>query len=302
MSAASQYILLLSIINAIGAWSVAFCIRGGLLSASHAAIAGAGGYAAGWTILHANNYFLAWLAGIGVGIVIALVLGLATVRIRGLLAAVATLVLGEALIASISGIQALGGNIGLTGLPLRVGLDQGIVALAVVIVLGMALHKTRLSIQLPLLANSRDVLASVGSQPTSSYMIMMAVSGAVAGIAGVLNAFSAGLVQPSDLAIDVSLTWLIYAVVGGAFSNIGPIVVALAMTEIELQGGLGEPAQLIVNGAVLIVVLVVRPGGLLSRHSTRLVDTGRRRGLRGAPPSGFSRARGLGRRSRAPTE
>jgi ABC-type branched-subunit amino acid transport system permease subunit len=117
----------------------------------------------------------------------------------------------------------------------------------------------------------------------------------------VLNAFSAGLVQPSDLAIDTSLTWLIYAVVGGAFSNIGPIVVALAMTEIELQSGLGEPAQLLINGAVLIVVLVVRPGGLLGRHSTRLVDT-RRRGLRGPPTSAFSRARWPGRRSRAPTE
>src|ERR1700689_3895274 len=114
----------------------------------------------------------------------------------------------------------------------------------------MVVYKTRLSIQLPLLANSRDVLASVGSRPTSSYLAMMAISGAAAGIAGVLNAFSAGLVQPSDLAIDTSLTWLIYAVVGGAFSNIGPIVVALAMTEIELQSGLGEPAQLLINGAV----------------------------------------------------
>jgi branched-chain amino acid transport system permease protein len=86
----------------------------------------------------------------------------------------------------------------------------------------------------------------------------------LAAAAGVMKAHLTRTISPGDYGFDQAVSILAYAVLGGTSTWVGPIIGAGVLTALpELLRQFREYRG-IVNGAVLLVVIVYLPGGLVN--------------------------------------
>lgn len=139
-------------------------------------------------------------------------------------------------------------------------------AIVVVGVYFLILQRTSLGAQVRAAAEMPDTTRLVGVKPDRVLMTVFAISGAIAGVVGILWFAKSGAVDPhSDL--DPTLKAFIAIVLGGLGSTRGAIIGGLALGAIEVimsvalpESALGyEPA--IVFG-IVIAILILRPGGI----------------------------------------
>jgi branched-chain amino acid transport system permease protein len=101
-----------------------------------------------------------------------------------------------------------------------------------------------------------------------------ATAGAVAGLYGVLWAYTVRLVGPADFGFTAAIDGLVTAMVGGTTVFVGPVVGSAFLTMVpEIQRALGVEAGWIrpfVAGLLLLVVILFLPGGLAGRIPRRL--------------------------------
>jgi neutral amino acid transport system permease protein len=137
------------------------------------------------------------------------------------------------------------------------------VGLTVIVLVGAALRSTSLGRQARALADSIQLAETTGIDTDRIVLVTWGVSGALAGLAGVLYALPAGSVNPN---IGFSLILSIFAavVVGGIGNAYGALAGGLLIGLVQEWSTLViEPQMKVAVGfAVLILVLLVRPQGL----------------------------------------
>lgn len=113
-------------------------------------------------------------------------------------------------------------------------------------------------------------------------ILTFGVSSAMAGLGGAVFALNNVRVNPSSFTIAVSIYFLIAVVVGGAASVIGPAIGAVAygvfidVLSPELPDRL-QPATPVILGALLIVLMLVAPGGIVGWWRTLVTKRAARR-------------------------
>lgn len=89
------------------------------------------------------------------------------------------------------------------------------------------------------------------------------LSGGLAGVAGALYALQSGLVTPSTLGFELSTLVLVWVLVGGRGTLIGPAAGAVGLTLFEtLLGGVFVFWWTLLLGLTIVAVVVVAPGGM----------------------------------------
>jgi urea ABC transporter permease protein UrtC len=94
--------------------------------------------------------------------------------------------------------------------------------------------------------------------------ILFTIGGAIAGLAGAFYASWAEIITPSLFSLAQSAEIIIWVIVGGVGTLIGPILGAMLLALIKI--GLGSQQtlnNLIVSGAILVLVVLLVPGGVL---------------------------------------
>jgi branched-chain amino acid transport system permease protein len=142
-----------------------------------------------------------------------------------------------------------------------------IVSAAVVVAIFYALlNRTAFGAQLRSAAELPDVTRLMGVKPDRVLAIAFAISGAIAGVVGLLWFAKVGALTPrSDL--DPTIKAFIALVLGGLGSARGAIIGGLGLGALEVGMSVALPdaalgySPAIVFGAV-ILVLILRPGGL----------------------------------------
>jgi ABC-type branched-subunit amino acid transport system permease subunit len=89
------------------------------------------------------------------------------------------------------------------------------------------------------------------------------LSGAIAGLAGGLFYIHEGIVSPAAVGVGASTLVLLWVVLGGRGTLIGPVVGAVAMPYLtaRLSGTLLD-SWLVVVGVILVAVILVIPAGI----------------------------------------
>lgn len=101
-------------------------------------------------------------------------------------------------------------------------------------------------------------------------LIAFTISGAIAGLAGGTFASIEGFVNPTTLGLLLSTQVIIWVVVGGRGTLIGPAVGAIAVAFLEdFLSGVFLQVWLLLLGAILLLVVLFRPEGLLGGRSVR---------------------------------
>jgi branched-chain amino acid transport system permease protein len=141
-------------------------------------------------------------------------------------------------------------------------------AIAIVAMLALYLFLTRTFIGTAIRAVSQDrgAMALMGADPQRVYVVTSAVGGAMAGLAAALLSIQYS-VHPHFGAAFGPITFMI-CVLGGLGNMVGAFIAAFVMSEIISVGGVLWTTEMgyVVAFALFIVMIFVRPGGILARR------------------------------------
>jgi sulfate-transporting ATPase len=212
------------------------------------------------------------LGGVLLSIPVSVLVGLPALRLRGLHLAVATLAFG---LAAERAIVPRFDYSNPVRMPSSLDSDTAryymFLALTVgAFVLAWRIARTRVGRSFFAIRDSEQVAEAYGIRPVRVKLTGFIVSGAIASLAGTLITYQLGGVQTQYASVFFSISWLVYAVIGGVASIFGPIIAALAfglypeLTKAAVQATSISFIPEIVASALLILVVAVNPEGLAS--------------------------------------
>jgi ABC-type branched-subunit amino acid transport system ATPase component/ABC-type branched-subunit amino acid transport system permease subunit len=249
----------------------------GQISLGHAALLGVGAFTSG--LLTSRGPQLPMLAGLAAAAVtgglVALVVGLPALRLRGLYLAIVTIGFGLAMEQSVfkwrpitrgsAGVELPRPKAGL--FVFRENADYLSLALLVLIAiwaLDVNVVRTKLGRAFQAIRADEAVAQSFGVDVTRYKLLAFVISGALAGVTGSLYGHMLGFVNSDTFTYQLSLALVVIVVVGGLGRRTGVVVAAFFFAALpRLLKPLQGWDQLV--GAVLLIDLMARhPGGLAS--------------------------------------
>lgn len=249
----------------------------GLLSLGHALLFSAGMYAAGLLVHHAGVSALpALIAGILAGGVIAALVGLLALRTAGVSFMIVTLMfaqVGFLTILYFKGVTGGDEGIALTAAQRRLmGLDLtqdaarfwvAFALFAVALIANLALVRSRFGRVMLAMRENEERSRMLGFNPYVVKLRILVLSGLFSGAAGAAYALLFGYIGGSFASVQYSILPMLYVLLGGAGTVLGPLLGAgLMFYLIDYASGLTS-AYLMVVGAALVVLVLFAPKGVL---------------------------------------
>jgi branched-chain amino acid transport system permease protein len=138
-------------------------------------------------------------------------------------------------------------------------------ATVVALLLCWRLVRGRVGIILTAIRENDRRAETLGYSTLHYRVLASAVSGAIAGLAGMLYAPSIGIVDPSVFGVALSVQIFVWVAVGGQGTLLGPLIAAVLIS-IGQQTLTGSSATtyLLATGIVFLAVVLFLPGGLAS--------------------------------------
>jgi branched-chain amino acid transport system permease protein len=233
------------------------------------------------------------LLAAGLGAVFAFVVGLPLMRLSGLAAGIATFaVLGITHNVLFNYTKIGPGATALTNIPETTNLVQGLAGALIAIATAWLYQLSRFGRMLRATREDPAAAQAVGVSIHRQRLLAFTLSGGLCGFAGGLFVHQAGTITTEDVYLNLTFLTLAMLVVGGVGSLLGAVVGALLISGLDsflitAEGGvhilgvkvdLHDGTHLVVLGAVMALVLVLRPGGLTGGREFRLPQVrGRRR-------------------------
>jgi branched-chain amino acid transport system permease protein len=272
-----QLTFMLVFVTAILGLDVVFG-RCGVLSVAQAAFVGIGAYTAAWLSAETVVSLPTELAiGGALAGLAALCIGLPALRVSGLRLAILTFAFVELfqwflrnfpdLTGGTQGrFVAVGGIGALTTADPLVGYGFAAIVALLATLLVYRLQHGPFGRAMVAVKNSSLLAESVGVSITRTKLKAFVLSGLLGGMAGVLLAHVNGSVTPAAFDVFASLNLLVALILGGTGRLHGPwLGAAYIVTVPELFSRLGYPNLFpIASGAILMLLLVLLPGGIAS--------------------------------------
>jgi branched-chain amino acid transport system permease protein len=261
-------------INAILGLSIYITLAAGLLSMGTAGFMSIGAYTATLLTTRAGApYPVAIPAGALAAALCGLALGLPVLRLRGVYLAIATIGFGEIVRIVALNVELTGGALGINGIPRLTEWWHIAIVLALLIYCFVRLRGSAMGAALAAIRED-EVAARASGVPATRYKTIAFVLGAgIAGLAGGLSAHLTFFISPNEFSFALAVNVLVFAVVGGTGSFVGPMLGAVVITllpEVLRNVGLTAGAiRLGVNGLILLLVILFLPNGLLRLFGSR---------------------------------
>lgn len=276
-----------------------FIGNSGVLSFGHVGFTCLGAYAAAWLTMNPvlkrpslpglPEFLLAaklpyWQAAVPAALfagVAALVFGRVLMRLSGIAASIATF----AVLAMINTVYAnwdsvTGGTSSVVGIPIIRTIWPYLIAAVAAVFIAWAHAISRSGLALRAARDEPTAAAASGVDIPRERLVAFTVSGAVMGLGGAMTAHSIGVVTPDTFYLGLTFTTLSMLVVGGMNSLSGAVLgVVLLSALIQalrwLEAGvplggstfaLPKGLQEIALGIIMIVILALRPAGLMGNR------------------------------------
>ncbi len=229
---------------------------------------------------------------------VAMVVGLPTIRLRGLYLAIATLGFGEVIRVIALNLKITNGALGLSGIPSMasslsqyaeetglmeaMGLDYQVtgqllmclillVLVALIFMFWYRLEHSRIGRAFAAV-KADEYAAALSGIPVVYYKMMSFLFSAFfAGVAGALYAHATYFISPTDFTYHKVVDMLLYTVFGGSNVMWGPLLGASILTVLpESLRSLSEYRD-IIYGLMLVILMAFRPDGILSYDAMRYI-------------------------------
>jgi branched-chain amino acid transport system permease protein len=252
------------------------------ISVGHAVFFGVGSYSALWVY---KQWELPPLLGMPLGVVISLVIavvvGTPTFRLKGHYFAMATIAVAELVRILMNNWNFVGAAVGMMGpatprtvwdLTFRSSLPyyyMFLAALGALLVVTHQISRSRMGYYLRAIGADERAARSLGVPVTRYKLYAFMLSAAFTSLAGSLYALMVGFIDPtSGFGILISVEMIITAALGGAGTLFGPLLGAVILVPLQqmtnsLFGGGGTGLTYIIYGGIILVLARFEPGGLL---------------------------------------
>ena len=262
-------ILALLCINSIAAMGLSL-LTGftGIFSLGHAGYMAVGAYTAA---ILSVDYAIHWLPSVIAGgmmaMVVAYLIGIPTLRLMGDYYSIASLGLGEAIRLIIeNGGSLTNGARGFAGIEPYTTLP---VAFAFLVVMGagiFSLVNSRYGRAFKACRDDFQAASLLGIHTAHYRVLSLAISGLFCGVAGALMAGYISFIQPVMFDGAKSTELVAIVVFGGLGSMSGSLVGALILSMITEVFRAVSQYRMFIYGLVLVLIMVVRPSGLLGKN------------------------------------
>ena len=250
----------------------------GLLSLGHAAFFGAGGYTVAILNLHygVNLFWISMPLGILVAVLIAALFGVIALRASGIYFLLVTFALGQMLFSLAWNVKWLNskGMQGITGISLPDLAIPGftldttsfyylvLVFFILSLLFFSRLVKSPYGLALVGIREDETRMAAVGYNTWLYKYIAFVLSGAFAGIAGILFSYYNFFVSPNHLGIGTSFLPMVMAIIGGLGTLLGPVIGAAVLVFVENYASIFAPERwpLILGGLFVLSIMFAREG------------------------------------------
>ena len=259
----------------------------GLMSLGHAMFFAAGGYGAGLPVYYFGFGAVSALAiGVAAGLLLATLFGLFALRTTGVAFLIVTMMFAQAcyltslyfneytlgdqgftLSGHVAPIAIAGQQFALTSAAVKFNLGWGLFALALLVNLALVLSPVG---RVLIAIRENEERARLLGYDTFRYKLLaLALSGAIAGAGGAAYALLFAYVGSSFAATLYSIYPLLWTLLGGAGTVLGPLVgTGLMFYVVDIASGLTS-AHLVVVGVVLLVLVLWFPRGLMGALRAR---------------------------------
>ena len=252
--------------------------QAGQLTLAHASVFGIGAYAAAVAAKHYGLNFVESLPlSTGLGLVAGALIALPSLRTGGHYFVILTFAIGEvitvfemrleSLTGGVNGITTLPGAQTLLGLRLGGRADYYVIVVgfaAIVFVALLAMARSRWGVILRSMRENPELATSLGVNIPLHRILAYAVSGAVAGLAGQLYLYYVKSIAPESFNSNLSIVFLLVVLLGGKAFLLGPLIGSLVYLFLPEYLGLTPVRSQIAFGIILIVMILLAPGGLMS--------------------------------------
>lgn len=281
-----QTTVLLLLINCIAALSLNL-INGvtGQFSLGHAGFMALGAYTSAYVSTQLSSLpallvislttILGGLVAAGAGFLV----GQPSLRLKGDYLAIVTLGFGEIIRVAFLNMDFVGGPRGFSGFP-SLGeflTTYGFVTLWLVITFMIMQRVLYSPLGRKLLSVREDEIAAenMGVNTTSTKVISFMISSFFAGVAGALFAHVNQYISPSNFTFLLSVNVVIMVVLGGLGSFVGSLIAAALITVLPeflrpLQNYTGIDLRMVIYSLILILMMLLKPQGLLGDRNVKL--------------------------------
>ncbi|HEX3425929.1 MAG TPA: branched-chain amino acid ABC transporter permease [Acidimicrobiales bacterium] len=203
---------------------------------------------------------------------VAFVIGLPVLRLRGVFLAIATIGFGEALRFGVIlnlGITGKGEGLNNPHATVTSGVSPIWLSLAVLAFVAWRLTGRKTGYAWAAIREDELAAAAHGIDVARYKMAAFVLGAMVAAFAGALGAHLDFLVDPNNYSFTQAIDMLVWAVVGGVAVVIGPIVGALLLNLLPEVLRFTQNYRQVVNGVILMAIILFRPDGLITRRRGR---------------------------------
>ena len=255
-------------INCILALSLYVTALAGQLSVGHAAFMGIGAYTSALLVTQWGvPFFLSAPAGAVMGGLFGILIGLPTLRLRDLYLVIATLAFNIIWVVVVMNIEAFGGALGIFNVPKVTDNALVIATLAVMIFFFHRLQDSRLGRALRSIQEDEAAARAMGVNAVYYKVFAFSLGAFLAGYAGALYAHFVTFISPHDFEVDRSIEILLFVVLGGSQTYLGPLCGALLLTLApEFLRFLAE-YRLLVYGLMFVFIMLLRHEGLIEEDT-----------------------------------
>lgn len=261
------------------ALGVRLVLLSGQLTLGHAAIWAVGGYSSALMVMKLGiPVWIAFFLSGFIASLVGLIIGYPTLRIKGIYFAIITLAFAElAEIIILNQPELLGGAMGIRGIPTFGSIGEVVfhdffpwayyyVALIMALLTALIMWRidhSRLGRTITAVREDDELAESIGVNLMKYKMIAFVAACFFAGLAGSFWAHYYRFLHPSLFTVWDSIYMLIYVVIGGVGSAMGPIIGTASLLIISelLVGALEWRA--VIYAVVLITIIFTLPRGIL---------------------------------------
>ena len=254
-----------------------YCKR---LSIGHSAFFGIGAYTS--TILSMKFGISPWIgmfAGVGISIIVALILGGVTLRLKGTFFVLSTIAFAEILkVTAITAEPITSGAMGLL-LPFKPGFMNMMwqskltysflmwIYMVIVIFISTRIEKSKFGYSLIAIGENQGAAETLGVNSTKIMLMAFVLSAAFTSIGGTFFAQYIMYIEPeSVLTMSASVNFILISILGGLGTTFGPFVGALIIIPLGnlLRGYLSGVNGLhgFIFGLILVLLVLFKPEGL----------------------------------------
>ena len=274
MSLVFAHFICFSVIYILLGWGIYLPYKCGQLYLASVYSMAAGGYFAAYvTTVLKWPIALALILSPGVGAAFSFIPALALRKAPGFTTAVVSLGLIFVVQTIIRNLKFLGGVAGYFGIPMME--SPVITSMTVLVLSAILVHRidhSRIGRAAELIYYNRDLTACFGINTAYISVLMQIVASALGSAAGALYAFTLGAITPDNFNFQLLLLAFPIVFIGGNFTMWGVLIFAPILWGIPLL--LPKAAAQLkdyIYGGLLIVILLARPEGVISKETVRLI-------------------------------